>query len=347
MDVTQPYKLLQFIKNISISNDNTLTVDSRYSNYLYNKSSYYLSNSVSNMAKNVQKIVANNQTFTYDYNTTIDGLIPFFESLNKNTSYQFLYQAFQTVILESFAMVYTVENLGTPYIDFTDKDMDRVHNTIDGLINNIYYLSVDGAYDAIIYLRELDSNILYLYSTFGGTNYKISSNFDNTAGRTNLIPNSTFSSVDKFYTLLDGTAVSTVTKVLGDTSPYTLAYIGNASSGVTIRTTPIASFEGSELTLRALSNSPLNVLAVNQDGSLLTSFVDNNGTIVTDSIVTTTNESSPGVQISQGFIIPQGVLYIAIQFTVKQALNTGDDRISELSLSNGSYIGSYIDGVIS
>lgn len=346
MNTTQPYKLLQFIKNINIDSDSSTVIDTRYSSLAYSNRSYLLSPVVSKAAQNIQKVVADNQTFTYDYNTDITGLIPFFEALNKNPEYQYLYRAFQSIILESFAMVYSIENLGSDQVFFTNNDMDRVHNSISGLINNIYSLSQEGTYDAIISLRELDSNLLYLYSTVGGANYTISASTDNKEGRINLIPNSTFSQLDDFYLSDDVSSVSSVSSVLGTSSPYELVYTGNNVNGITVKTKPISSYYGTKLTLRARSNFTMYIKAVDSQGNLVKSFVNESGSIVKDGIIATSKTTAPGIQMAQSFYIPSDVDFISIYFTIKQATNAGDDRISELMLANGSFIGSYVEGAV-
>lgn len=346
LNTTQPYKLLQFIKNINIDSNTGIVVDSRYSSLAYSNRSYLLSPTLSKSAQSIQKVVADNQTFTYDYSTDITGLIPFFESLNKNPEYQYLYRAFQVVILEAFSMVYSIENLGSGQLFFTNSDMDRVHNSISGLINNVYGISQEGSYDAIISLRELDSNLLYLYSTIGGANYTISASTDNKEGRINLIPNSSFSRVTDFYVSKDAPDVSAVTSVLGSSSPYELVYTGSSVNGIMINTKPISSYYGTKLTLRAKSNFPLYIKAVDSQGTLIKSFVNEKGEVIRDGILSESVTTAPGVQMVQSFYIPTDVDYISIYFTIKQADNTGDDRISELMLANGSFIGSYVEGAV-
>mgnify|MGYP004709782795 FL=1 len=225
--------------------------------------------------------------------------------------------------------------------------MNRVHSSLTGLINNLYTISEDGVYDAIISLRDLDSNMLYIYSTFGSTDYVISANNDNMEGRVNLIPNSSFSYLDDYYNLKGSSdKVSSVTTVLGSNTPFELVYTGSDINGVTIDTRPISAYPDAIMTLRALSNFTITVYATDHDGSLVPYFIDNDGHKITDGIIAESSMTSPNVQVIQSFTIPEGISYIVVEFKVKQAVSSGDDRISQLMLTNGSFIGTYVEGAV-
>ena len=88
MNLVQSYKLLQFIHNINLK-DNKVVSNSAYLDNMVN-SGFMIDTRVSNLSKNIQKIVDDNQTFTYDYKQNVYGLIPYFNRLAKDNTYHYL-----------------------------------------------------------------------------------------------------------------------------------------------------------------------------------------------------------------------------------------------------------------
>ena len=343
MNLVQSYKLLQFIHNINLK-DSKVVSNSAYLDSMVN-SGFMIDTRVSNLSKNIQKIVDDNQTFTYDYTQNVYGLIPYFNRLAKDNTYHYLYIAFQSVLLESFSLVYLVENLDMSDIQFTNTDMNRVHNNISSIIDGVYSVNDPDTYEIINLLRELDSNLLYIYSTFGDTDYKISSTYDNESGRVNLIPNSSFSKLDEFYKT-DNASVSETAKSITENGINYMVYTDSLVKSRLYRTNPIFVDSETRYTLRANTTTPMTVYGVDISGNKLTKLVDEHGNKLSNGEIVTTTETETGIQTSQGFLIPVNADYVSIEFTLKQPNKVNEDRISQLMLGRGYHIGTYVEGAV-
>lgn len=344
----QPYQLMQFLNNIHIDND-AVVPKSQYTPRVGMQELYMMNTSVSNFSKSVYRVIKDNNEFTYDYSDTIDGMIPFFNTLVGNLTYRPIYTLFQSIVLESFSMVYMIESGYATTTNFTSDDMGRVHSNIQKVIDTLYYIDVEGAFNTIIQLRALDSNLLYLFSTFSGITYSLDSKYDNSEGKINAFVDSDFKYIDTFYStrynnrVVDTDSVLKTIQVSGDNY---LVYIGDYSK-VTVTTTPIPVYSSSTLSIRALTNNQLTIYAVDSTGRPVDKFVDKDGHIVRDGILATTNESPNGVQIIQGVYVPSGISYIAVSFDIGKATSTLSDRITQPMMVTGYSMGEYVPGMTS
>jgi len=343
----QPYQIMQFLRDINIS-DGKIADKNAYTPNVTLNQLYMMDTRVSKFSKSVYKLVKDNNTFTYDYSQTIDGIIPFFNELNKNVSYRPLYLLFQSVILESFSMVYMIENGLATVKNFTESDMSRVHENINRIISALYYTDIEGAYNVIIELRALDSNILYMFTTFSGLDYKISDSDDNLLGKLNAIPDSEFNYLSKFYESYDNYGnyidINTCVKKVENGDSSYLVYNGEYEY-VKIRTKVIPMYSESKMTIRANTKNPISIYATDKYGNKVTSFVDDKGFVVRDGLIGETHLASAGVQTLQGFTIPAGISYIVIEITLGKATSSMDDRVSFLMLTSGYRVGEYVPGV--
>lgn len=345
---TQPYQLMQFLNNININNGSVVP-KTNYTPIASMQDIYMMDTTVSNFSKKVYSLVSGNNEFTYDYTDTIDGMIPFFNTLVGNLSYRPIYTLFQSIILESFSMVYMIESGYATTLDFTSDDMDRVHYNIQKVIDSLYYVSQEGVYDVIIQLRALDSNLLYMFSTFSGITYTIGNKYDNSQGKINGFIDSEFNDIDTFYVTTDveGNPIKTssVFKKIQDNSNNSyLVYYGDRDA-VTLKTLPIPVYNNSTFSLRAITGNSMEVLATDKNGKGVDRFVDKDGNIITDSIIAQTIESPKGVQISQGIYVPSGIGYIVVSINMGKSTGKVYDRISNPIIVSGYSIGEYTPGM--
>ena len=335
MNLTQPYQLLQLIRGINL--DKNLIVQRNVSHVPYNASLIYpMDPRVSNAGLTFYELVRANTTFVPDYRTQVYGMMPYFNALQKNRKYTALYQAFQSVILDAYGLVYLVENSVPNTNEFSMRDIVRLHTNISSLAHTLHGPEFLDAGPIITALHELDTSVLYLFSTFSNLDYNILAS-DNLAGKINLIPNSDFSEFPTFYV---GT---TLDKLTINTGTSTLSYLGKTP--VIISTRPIPVTAGSKLSLRANSNKPITVTATNIEGNPV-SYTSDNGSLVSNGVIGSSIQTLPGVQLLQGFKVPATVNYIQVSFTVGPAINQNDDRISELMLTTGNTTGTYLKGAI-
>lgn len=241
-----------------------------------------------------------------------------------------------------------IENGLATVKNFTESDMSRVHENINRIISVLYYIDIEGAYNVIIELRALDNNILYMFTTFSGLDYKISDSDDNSLGKLNAIPDSEFNYLSKFYESHDSVGnyldINTcVKKVVIDDTSY-LVYNGEYEY-VKIRTKVIPMYSESKMTIRANTKNPISIYATDKYGNKVTSFVDDNGFVIRDGLIGDTHLASAGVQTLQGFTIPAGISYIVIEITLGKATSSMDDRVSSLMLTSGYRVGEYVPGV--
>lgn len=335
MNLTQPYQLLQLIRSINL--DNNRIIQRNVSHVPYNTSLIYpMDPRVSNAGIALYELVLSNKTFVPDYRTRLYGMVPYFNTLSNNRKYTLLYQTFQAVILDTYGLVYLVENDTPNTVSFSMKDIIRLHTNISSLVHTLHGQEFRDAGPIITALNEMDSSVLYVFSTFSNLDYSILAN-DNLAGKINLIPNSDFSEFSTFYT----GATSNLLNINSTTS--TLSYLGKTATNIS--TAPIPVTPGATLSLRANSNKPLSVTAVDVNGNPI-SYTHDNGSLISNGRIGSTIQTLPGVQLLQGFTVPNTVNYIRVSFTVGPAINLNDDRISELMLTTGNTTGTYLKGAI-
>lgn len=342
---TQPYQLMQFLHNITVVNG-SIVPKSNYTPTTSMQELYLMDTSVSNFSKNVYSLIGDNE-FTYDYSDAIDGMIPFFNKLIGNLTYRPIYTLFQSIILESFSMVYMIESGYATTNGFNSSDMDRVHTNIQRVIDALYYINLEGVYDVIIQLRELDSNLLYMFSTFSGISYTLSSSYDNKTGKSNGFVDSEFNDIDTFYRAShDDTQVtpSSVLRKISDNNSSSLVYYGDYDT-IVVSTTPIPVYSNSTFSLRANTSNKMSIVAVDGSGNPISKFVDKDGNIIRDGVIAQTSEYPKGVQIVQGVYVPSGITYVSIQFTIGKQTGIISDRISEPILVVGYHIGEYVAGM--
>lgn len=340
MEMNQPYQMLKLIRSANISGNKI--VGNKYQSSV-NSVSLLGSPELSGLSLSVYDTVANTSTFTYDYSNNIDGIIPFFDKLNRIIKYKPLYRLFQSVVIESFSLVYSLENFSGYVPNFTQKDADRVHNNINLIISNLYSIEDSETYTVILSLRELDNNIMYLYTTFSGLDYSYSSSIENNYSKINLIPDSEFLylndlwNVNKVY---DG-------KYSGNIGDYVskydtgLSFISQSVTGVDIETSVIPIYSDTRVTLRAKTSNPIKLYAVDSDGNPVR-FVDEFGNRINDGLLGESKLSSDDIQVLKGVYIPGGVTHVKIIIGLYKPDGNKDDTINELMMSYGYNIGSYV-----
>lgn len=329
----QPYQLVQFIKNINIINGRAAII--KPYNLVNSSLIYPLDNTISNESQYFIKNVIEPGIIKPDYRVKSDGLIPFFNKL-RDPKYNSLYQAFQSVILDSVSLIYSVEN-GSNKPLFNLEDINRVHSNISNIINLLYHIDVTGKIAAIIALRNLDVDIMYIFSTINDLDYSILDSSVNTQGKINLVPDSSFTDLKNYYS---GDLNNIVIK------DNIMIYNGDSNSYANITTRPLPVFPESTYRFRINSYSKASIYAVDETGNSI-AYVSNSGSIVSDGHIIDSNQILDNVQQTDVFVIPKGVDYIKVSFILKQGITPGLDRISSPILVEGSNIGPYIQGAIS
>lgn len=291
---------------------------------------------VSNAGISFLGLVMGNETFTPDYRTAIEGIIPFFNSLQRNRKYTRLYQTFQSLMLDTYGLVYMTEN-GSPNVrDFSLVDINRVHQNIKSLVNTLRSDEFADVGPVVLSLNELDNNLMYTFSTFSDLDYSITSTYDNEKGRINLLPNSDFSQFNTFY------QAPSNENFITDADSSTLIYTGSEQE-VLVSAYPIPVNEGELMSLRADSNNPITVTAVDLLGKQV-AYVNSAGYTISSGLIGTTQGGD--TQQLQAFSIPNGVDFISLSFSLHKATNVGDDRMSQIMLTRGSTTGNYVKGAI-
>lgn len=341
MELTQSYQLLKLIRDANI-------VDGKIQGNTYQNSiksvSLLGSPQLSGLALSIYSTVKNTDTFTYDYSSGVTGIIPYFDELNRNIMYKPLYRLFQSVIIESFSLVYSLENFSGYTPNFTQNDADRVHNNIQLIIDNLYTIDNDDTYYVILTLREIDNNIMYLYSTFSGLDYKYSSISENSLSKTNLMPDSEFVYISSFWKLVKlFNYQGNSSNILDFVSKYGTSLVFNNpnADGIELESYPIPIYSDTRVTLRYESYNPAKVYAVDKDGNPV-KFIDEFGNSVNDGLLGTTYQVSNNVQSLKGLYIPGGISYIKIVLDLYKRTSTVSDTIDKMMLAYGYSIGSYV-----
>jgi len=344
MEMTQPYQMLKLIRSANISGNKI--VGNNYQSSI-NSVSLLGTPELSGLALSIYDTVANTSTFTYDYSTTLEGVIPFFDKLNRNIKYKPLYRLFQSVVIESFSLVYSLENFSDYVPNFTQKDANRVHNNIHLIINNLYSIDDPDTYTVILSLRELDNNIMYLYTTFSGLDYSYSSSIENNYSKINLVPDSEFVYLNDFWKInkvYDGTSSGNIKDYVAKYESG-LSFISQSVSGVDIETTVIPIYSDTRVTLRAKTKNTIKLYAVDSDGNTVR-FVDEFGNRINNGLLGESKVVSDGIQVLKGVYIPGGVTYVKIVIGLFKPSETKDDTINELMMSYGYNIGNYVRSTI-
>ncbi len=341
MELTQSYQLLKLIRDANV-------VEGKIQGNTYQNSvkavSLLGSPQLSGLALSIYSTVKNTDTFTYNYSDGVTGIIPYFNTLNRNIKYKPLYRLFQSVIIESFSLVYSLENFSGYTPNFTQEDANRVHNNIQLLIDNLYSIDSDNTYYVIMSLREIDNNIMYLYSTFSGLDYQYSSISENSFSKMNLIPDSEFVYIDTFWKIYKVFGYSGVSNnILDFVTKYgtSLVFTNMDATGVEIESSPIPIYSDTRVTLHYESYNKGSLYAVDKDGNPIT-FIDEYGNTIRDGLLGTTNTVASNTQSLKGVYIPSGISYIKLVIGLYKRTSTNSDTIDKLMLAYGYSIGNYI-----
>lgn len=345
MELTQSYQLLKLIRDANI-------VNGKISGNSYHNAiktvSLLGSPQLSGLSLSIYDTVVNNETFSYDYSSSVTGLIPFFDKLNRNIEYKPLYRLFQSVIIESFSLVYSLENFPDYVPNFTQEDANRVHGNIQIIIDNLYTINDSDTYYAIMTLREIDNNIMYLYTTFSGLDYKYSNTSENSLSKVNLIPDSEFYYLDKFWVFVKAFNYTGTSNELKDfVSQYgsSLSFNNINADGVELSTSPIPVYSDTRLTVRYESLNYGKLYAVDKDNNPVR-FIDEFGNVINDGLLGSTTQVSDNVQSVKGVYIPGGVSYVKLVIDLYKVKGNQGDTIDKVMMAYGYSIGSYIRSAI-
>lgn len=337
MELTQPYQYLRLIRDAKIKGGKL--VGNTYTNKL-DVVSLLGEPNLSNLALSVYSIVGNSETFKYDYTKPVTGLIPFFNKLNERIEYRPLFRLFQSVAMESFSLVYALENFNAYRPNFNQEDASRVHNNINLIIDNLYSIDDEYAYTAILALRDIDNDLKYLYSLFSDGVLDYTTPYENNYANINLIPDSEFKYPDQFWLNRNDVAVST-SQLIKSANNGAELITTSYPMGVTLYTTPIKVQPNSRLTLRAYTLNHIDLYAVDNFNNPIR-FVDELGTVNNTGLLASTKELLPGTQEAKGVYVPEGVSKVRVEFALYPQDKTHSSSISNLMLVSGYKVGTYV-----
>lgn len=280
-------------------------------------------------------------TYTPDFRIEEEGFVPFFVRLGKDSNNIEIVSLFESIMLEATTLIYISQSGTTTIPYFTEQDISRVHTNIGILINKLYQLETEyGRLNAILSLRDLDKNLLYLFSVYAPLDYSITGYTENKVfnGRTNLLPPMTGDGrwVDKvLYNKAD-----TITEIKDDEG-YFLSL--TSDKAISLRTKPIPVYPSSIYSIRANTNNVVSINAVDEDNNYI-KVVDEQGSVHADGLIAKTQNNLGDIQQYSGFQVPRDVRYISLSFdlTVEES---NKYYIRNLILVEGRNIGT-LDGTV-
>lgn len=162
----QSGKLLSFMGTLPLGNDGTILYNPLVES-IPNESDFFAPTyTVTAMATQVHSLI--NQEGVFERVTTLEPpeeVEAMRTSPIKYTDNR-LYTLLQSIVLESFATLYAIDNDELLLDNIDSSDMENIHNSINYAIEELGKLP--GYSDVILFLRQCNSDILYVLSRAGG-----------------------------------------------------------------------------------------------------------------------------------------------------------------------------------
>lgn len=173
MQANQNKDLITFITAIQLEADGSISTSPLDENLPVISKFFTPNIKVSILSTRVQNLLkASNSEIVPTTDVVISDLMKAIKGSNLKYNNPNLYRLLQTVLLESFSVIYAIEKDESLQVLINKKDAMRIHENINYVLEMVGLntdIGESSGYNLIHELRAIDTDILYILSVLGGT----------------------------------------------------------------------------------------------------------------------------------------------------------------------------------